>query len=94
MNRIVPAGIARRSLLQSAAGLGAGAALGGLLPRAAHADTPTLTMWWWGEQELPGLQGVVDASVKNYTAATVQPMLQDTAVVISQFHRCGTINPI
>ena len=35
MNRIVLAGIARRSLLESAAGLGAGAALGGLLPRAA-----------------------------------------------------------
>ena len=42
-------------------------------------------MWWWGEQELPGLQGFVDDSVKNYTAATVKPMLQDTAVVISQF---------
>ena len=42
-------------------------------------------MWWWGEQELPGLQGFVDDSVKNYTAATVKTMLQDTAVVISQF---------
>ena len=42
-------------------------------------------MWWWGEQELPGLQGYVDDSVKSYTAATVKPMLQDTAVVISQF---------
>ena len=42
-------------------------------------------MWWWGEQELPGLQAFVDDSVKNYTAATVKPMLQDTAVVISQF---------
>ena len=57
-----------------------------MLPsRAARADTPTLNMWWWGEQELPGLQGFVDDSVKNYTAATVKPMLQDTAVVISQF---------
>ena len=42
-------------------------------------------MWWWGEQELPGLQAFVDDSVKNYTAATVKTMLQDTAVVISQF---------
>ena len=42
-------------------------------------------MWWWGEQELPGLQAYVDDSVKSYTTATVKPMLQDTAVVISQF---------
>ena len=53
--------------------------------RPPRADTPTLNMWWWGEQELPGLQGFVDNSVKSYTAATVKPMLQDTAVVISQF---------
>jgi ABC-type glycerol-3-phosphate transport system substrate-binding protein len=52
---------------------------------AAWADAPALNMWWWGEQELPGLQAFVDDSVKNYTAATVKPMLQDTAVVISQF---------
>jgi ABC-type glycerol-3-phosphate transport system substrate-binding protein len=42
-------------------------------------------MWWWGEQELPGLKAYVDDSVKNYTAATVKAMLQDTAVVQSQF---------
>jgi ABC-type glycerol-3-phosphate transport system substrate-binding protein len=72
-------------MLKTSAVLGAGAAFGGLLPgRAARADT-TLTMWWWGEQELPGLQAVVDQAVKSYTAATVKPMLQDTAVVISQF---------
>jgi ABC-type glycerol-3-phosphate transport system substrate-binding protein len=60
--------------------------LGGLLPAmAARADAPTLNMWWWGQQELPGLQDVVDEAVKSYTAATVKPMLQDTAVVISQF---------
>jgi raffinose/stachyose/melibiose transport system substrate-binding protein len=53
--------------------------------RAARADDPTLNMWWWGEQELPGLQAFVDDSVKSYTAAAVKPMLQDTAVVISQF---------
>jgi raffinose/stachyose/melibiose transport system substrate-binding protein len=76
----------RRKLLKSSAGLGAGAALAGLLPSlSARADTPTLNMWWWGEQELPGLQAFVDDSVKNYSAATVKTMLQDTAVVISQF---------
>ena len=42
-------------------------------------------MWWWGEQELPGLQKFVDDSVAGYKDATVKPMLQDTAVVISQF---------
>src|SRR5262249_15056818 len=74
----------RRRMLQASATLGAGAALGGFIPRMARAND-TLNMWWWGEQELPGLQGFVDAAVKSYTAATVKPMLQDTAVVISQF---------
>jgi raffinose/stachyose/melibiose transport system substrate-binding protein len=78
--------LSRRKLLQRSAGLGAGAALSGLLPGApALADQTTLNMWWWGEQELPGLQKFVADSVKNYSAATVKPMLQDTAVVISQF---------
>jgi ABC-type glycerol-3-phosphate transport system substrate-binding protein len=70
--------------LQASGGLAAGAALSGLLPTAARA-AGELTMWWWGEQELPGLQAVVNDAVKSYTAATVKPMLQDTAVVISQF---------
>ena len=79
-------GYSRRKILKSSAGLGAAAALSGFLPSlAVHADTPTLNMWWWGEQELPGLQAFVDDSVKNYTAASVKTMLQDTAVVISQF---------
>ncbi|HZF35724.1 MAG TPA: extracellular solute-binding protein, partial [Candidatus Angelobacter sp.] len=76
----------RRMLLKRSALLGAGAALSGVLPSAtARADAPTLNMWWWGEQELPGLQAFVDDSVKSYSAATVKTMLQDTAVVISQF---------
>jgi len=77
-------GLSRRELLQASGGLAAGAALSGLLPTAARA-AGELTMWWWGEQELPGLQAVVNDAVKSYTAATVKPMLQDTAVVISQF---------
>jgi raffinose/stachyose/melibiose transport system substrate-binding protein len=86
MNRHDPGGFSRRRFLNRSAGLGAGAALSGLFPsRSARADTPTLDMWWWGEQELPGLQAFVDDSVKNYSAATVKPMLQDTSVVISQF---------
>jgi ABC-type glycerol-3-phosphate transport system substrate-binding protein len=79
-------GFSRRQLLKGSAALGAGAALGGLLPAlSAQADATTLNMWWWGEQELPGLQAFLDDSVKNYSAATVKTMLQDTAVVISQF---------
>ncbi|MDQ3559482.1 MAG: extracellular solute-binding protein, partial [Pseudomonadota bacterium] len=67
-------------------GLGAGAALGGLLaPMGAHAQGKTLDMWWWGEQELPGLQAFVDSSIAGYKEATTKAMLQDTAVVISQF---------
>ena len=65
--------------------LGAGAAMGGLLPMGAHAQAKTLDMWWWGEQELPGLQAFVDGSIAAYKDATVKSMLQDTAVVISQF---------
>jgi raffinose/stachyose/melibiose transport system substrate-binding protein len=79
-------GFSRRDLLKTSAGLGAGVALNGLLPSmAARAAGPDLNMWWWGEQELPGLKAVVDDAVKSYTAASVKPMLQDTAVVISQF---------
>src|SRR5262247_4522338 len=75
-------GFSRRRFLSGSAALAAGAML--LLLVRVWADI-TLNMWWWGEQELPGLQGFVDDSVKHYSAATVKPMLQDTAVVISQF---------
>ena len=78
-------GYSRRALLETSAAIGGAAVLGGMRGRPARADTPTLNMWWWGEQELPGLQAYVDDSVKSYTAASVKPMLQDTAVVISQF---------
>src|SRR6185503_9133072 len=75
-------GFSRRELLKTSAGV----ALNGLLlSMAARAAGPDLSMWWWGEQELPGLKAVVDDAVKSYTAASVKPMLQDTAVVISQF---------
>ena len=86
MNSTASGGFSRRKLLKTSAGLGAGAALSGLIPGlSARADTKTLNMWWWGEQELPGLQAFVEDSVKNYHDATVKTMLQDTAVVISQF---------
>ncbi len=76
----------RRRFLQGAAAGTGGLALTGLLPGlSAQAQDKTLEMWWWGEQELPGLQAFLDESVAAYKAATVNTMLQDTAVVISQF---------
>ena len=78
-------GFSRRQVLKTTASIAAGAATMKFAPGMAQAQTPELNMWWWGEQELPGLQGYVDDSVKSYTAASVKPMLQDTAVVISQF---------
>jgi raffinose/stachyose/melibiose transport system substrate-binding protein len=77
--------ISRRKFLKTSAGLGAGLALGGFASSRARAQDNTLDWWWWGEQELPGLQAFVDSSVAGYAEATVKPMLQDTAVVISQF---------
>ncbi len=70
--------LSRRRLMQASAALGAGALAGSAFPAWRARAAEELTMWWWGEQELPGLQGYVDDSVKNYTAATVKPMLQDT----------------
>src|SRR5262245_61247471 len=87
MTKVTPnGGMNRRDLIRTTAAFAGAAALAGpLLARPAGAEGKTLDMWWWGQQELPGLQAFVDESVKNYTAATVKPMLQDTAVVISQF---------
>jgi raffinose/stachyose/melibiose transport system substrate-binding protein len=65
--------------------LGAAALAGVFPPGRARAEGTTLNMWWWGEQELPGLQKFVDSSIAAYKDATVKTMLQDTAVVISQF---------
>ena len=77
--------LSRRELMKMGLALGAGSALGGMLPGSARAQGVTLDWWWWGEQELPGLQKVVDGAIAAYKDATVKPMLQDTAVVISQF---------
>jgi ABC-type glycerol-3-phosphate transport system substrate-binding protein len=76
--------LTRRNLMLTSAMLAGGAALGGLSGGAA-AQVKDMDMWYWGEQELPGLQKYVNDSVAKYKAANVKPMLQDTAVVISQF---------
>jgi ABC-type glycerol-3-phosphate transport system substrate-binding protein len=77
-------GLNRRDFVLSSAMLAGGTALGGL-SRGASAQAKEMDFWYWGEQELPGLQKYVTDSVAAYKAATVKPMLQDTAVVISQF---------
>jgi raffinose/stachyose/melibiose transport system substrate-binding protein len=74
----------RRRFLKGSAGLGALTLTGGLAGRAM-AQTPDLDMWWWGEQELPGLQAYLDRAIAAFGEARITPMLQDTAVVISQF---------
>lgn len=75
--------ISRRDFVLTSALTAAAAALGG--PSPAWAQDKSLDMWWWGEQELPGLQKFVDSSIAAYKDAGVKSMLQDTAVVISQF---------
>lgn len=78
--------LSRRKFIKTSAAIGVGAALSGSIPFAsAQAGDVTLKMWWWGEQELPGLQAFVDDSVAKYSAAKIETMLQDTSVVISQF---------
>lgn len=76
--------LSRRDFVLTSAMLAGGTALGGL-SRGASAQAKEMDFWYWGEQELPGLQKYVNDSVAAYKAATVKPMLQDTAVVISQF---------
>jgi raffinose/stachyose/melibiose transport system substrate-binding protein len=86
--------MSRRQFLRTTGVVGAGLSLGGALPALAanRRQDANLTMWWWGEQELPGLQEFVDESVANYSAATVDTMLQDTSVVISQFQTAAAAN--
>ncbi len=72
--------LSRRELMKMGPALGAGSALGGMLPGSARAQGVTLDWWWWGEQELPGLQKVVDGAVAAYKNATVEAdAAEDTA---------------
>ncbi len=65
--------------------IGAGFGLRRLMHRGAHARRRPWTCGGGAKQELPGLQKFVDGSIAGYKDATVKAMLQDTAVVISQF---------
>ena len=67
-------GLSRRDILRTSAGLGASAALAGLLPSLARAQDKTLNMWWWGEQELPGIQKYLDTAIAAFPDAKISPM--------------------
>lgn len=87
--------LSRRDFLKVSAGLGLSLPFSQGLPalaRPLRQDATNLTMWWWGEQELPGLQAFVDESVAAYADASVETMLQDTSVVISQFQTAAAAN--
>lgn len=49
----------------------------------------TLTMWWWGEQEVPGakkwLQATIAAYEKKHPNVTIKPVLQTTDSLIPAF---------
>ncbi len=99
MSRLSKRGRSRREFLKLAAGglaaAGAGALLQGTARLAGASPLPrprasggTLVMWWWGEQEAPGLEGYVKQSIQMYkekTGWSVDATLEDTGVVISQF---------
>ena len=57
-------------------------------PTAALPTAQTLKLWWWGEQEAVGLEAWLKESIDKYKASsgnTIEPTLQDTSVVISEF---------
>lgn len=76
-------GMTRRSMLAGSAGAMAVGMLG--LPGLTQAQQNEISMWWWGEQELPGLKNFVEDAVASFSQGHVSTMLQDSAVVISQF---------
>ena len=87
-------GISRRNFLKSATALSLGATLSPVMKPFAQSGID-LSMWYWGEQELPGLQAYVDQAVAAWSEAgggTVDVLLQDTDVVIPQFQTAAAAN--
>ena len=89
----------RRQVLKLSGGALAAASFAPLLSRAAMAQElptgQTLDFWWWGEQEAPGLEQWVNDSVRLYqemSGNTIEPTLQDTSVVISEFQTASAAN--
>ncbi len=75
-------------------------AFGSLLQACAQVvgDGPggqMLRMWWWGEQEAPGLEAWMNSAIAAYqeeTGNTIEATLQDTDVVISEFQTASAAN--
>ena len=62
---------------------------------AAAAGGKSLKLWWWGEQEAPGLEKWVKDSVDIYQKASgneVVATLQDNASVVPQFQTASAAN--
>jgi ABC-type glycerol-3-phosphate transport system substrate-binding protein len=62
---------------------------------AAAVTGKTLKMSWWGEQEAPGLQKWLNEAIAKYkeqSGNTIEPTLQDTSVVISEFQTASAAN--
>ncbi|CAN5656594.1 extracellular solute-binding protein [soil metagenome] len=89
----------RRQMLQLSGGAMTAAALAPLASRLARAQSlptdQTLRFWWWGEQEAPGLEGWLNESIALYrdlSGNSIEPTLQDTSVVISEFQTASAAN--
>ncbi len=89
----------RRQMLQLTGGAMGAAALAPLAVRMARAQSvptgQTLKLWWWGEQEAPGLEAWLNESIAQYQALSgnlIEPTLQDTSVVISEFQTASAAN--
>lgn len=89
----------RRQVLQLSGSALAAAALAPLATRTVGAQSiptgQTLKFWWWGEQEAPGLEGWLNESIAQYqtrSGNTIEPTLQDTSVVISEFQTASAAN--
>jgi multiple sugar transport system substrate-binding protein len=86
-------------MLQLTGGALTAAALAPLAARGVGAQSvptgQTLRFWWWGEQEAPGLEGWLNESIAQYaeqSGNTIEPTLQDTSVVISEFQTASAAN--
>jgi len=86
--------ISRREFLKLT-GAGLTAASFSPLLSACGGRPETLKMWWWGEQEAAGLEGWVNESIRLYQEESgniIEPTLQDTAVVVSEFQTASAAN--
>jgi raffinose/stachyose/melibiose transport system substrate-binding protein len=63
--------------------------------QAPAAGGNSLRLWWWGEQEAPGLEAWLKESIDQYqkeSGNTIVPTLQDNASVIPEFQTASAAN--